>query len=365
MQATLAHCSPCRSRRPTCGRSRNAGRKSKTADALQALLSLIPLQVSQRPLPERVAFLQDALVLTSSASFELRTETRKLPKPDRAGTPRRSQAGARSRCGRTGAASTPQPKVRATIDALRVQLYRMAGDNEEAVQIANAALKETADHQSARGIVETELGVFLHAEGNLTDSLSTLKQAMRSLKGTDMGRTAAPPWPRVMCCERSGDATRRPTANEARTHLEAIGDRVATAAVLGSLASLYLDCGRYDDASNALSRAFELHRETHDERGHALSLGGQARLHHIQGDLSAARDAYREAVRVLDETGDRRFAHLFRANEATVLHALGDTQRRLAFMKSLSTRSIRWATEGLRPCFGTQRIARCRRRPRR
>jgi tetratricopeptide (TPR) repeat protein len=300
--------------------------QSKTADALQALLSLIPLQVSQRPLPERVSFLQDALVLTSSASFELRTETRKalaeaLIAQGRLEEAKQALEAASEELEQRRHA---QPKVRATIDALRVQLYRMAGDNEAAVTIANAALKETGDDRDARGIVETELGVFLHAEGHLQESLNTLQQSMRSLKGTDMAaysRAAVATGDVLRAMGRRDEASR--CYNEARKHLETIGDRVATAAVLGSLASLYLDCGRYEQASTSLERAFELHRETHDDRGHALSLGGKARLHHIQGDLQSAREAYQEAVRVLDETGDRRFAHLFRANEATVLHELG------------------------------------------
>jgi tetratricopeptide (TPR) repeat protein len=301
--------------------------QSKTADALQALLSLIPLQVSQSPLPERVAFLQDALALTSSASFELRTETRKALAEALIAQGRLEEAkhALEAASEELEQRRHAQPKVRATIDALRVQLYRMAGDNEAAVTIANAALKETEAHQGARGIVETELGVFLHAEGNLQESLTTLNQAMRRLKGTDMAaysRAAVATGDVLRALGKRDEASHR--YSEAREHLVAIGDRVGTASVLGSLASLYLDCGRYEDASKALEQAFVLHRETHDDRGHALSLGGKARLHHIQGDLEAARSAYQEAVRVLDETGDRRFAHLFRANEATVLHEMGD-----------------------------------------
>ena len=302
--------------------------QSKTADALQALLSLIPLQVSQSPLPERVTFLQNALVLTSSATFQLRTETRKALAEALLAQGRVEEAklALEAASEELQQRRHAQPKVRATIDALRVQLYRMAGDNDAAVQIANAALKETGDHQGARGIVETELGVFLHAEGNLKESLATLRQAMRSLRGSDMAAYSRAAIATGDVLRALGQRDEASTCyDEARAHLEATGDRVGTAAVLGSLASLYLDCGRYDQASVSLERAFELHRETHDDRGHALSLGGKARLHHIQGDLQSARGAYQAAVRVLDETGDRRFAHLFRANEATVLHELGDT----------------------------------------
>ena len=313
--------------------------RTGTADALAALLALVPLKIAESPLPERVAFLREAMALAARAPLDLRSETRRalseaLLAQGKFEEAKQSLSEADQEVTQTGRA-LPSEGLR--IAALRVQLHRLAGEIEEARQIAYLALEQAGDDRVSKGTITTELAVLQHAEGDLELALSSLMEAMNLLRDHDTHAycRAAKAAGDVLRAQGKGtDAARY--YEQAKSYYTSVGERTGRARVLHAIGSLHLDHGEFDAARHSFEEAQAHHVDVGDQRGAALTCGNLARLHHMCGDVDAAKKYYQDAILRLDEIGDTRFAHIYRANEGTLLHEQGDFDRALqAYQESI------------------------------
>jgi tetratricopeptide (TPR) repeat protein len=313
--------------------------RTGTGEALQALLALVPLKIAQSPLPERVKFLRDAMELAQRAPLDLRSKARRALSEALLAQGKFEEARDSLHLAdlevtkRKGTAPQEGPRIA----ALRVQLHRLAGEIEQARQIAYLALEQSGDDCISRGSISTELGVLQHAEGELDLALTTLHEAMDLLRNKDV-----PAYCRAAMA--TGDVLRAQGKgsqaasyyDQAKSHYSAIGERTGRALVLHAIGSLHLDNGKFDAAKSAFQEAKAHHADVGDHRGAALASGNLARLHHVLGDIPTAKKQYQDAILCLDEIGDARFAHIYRANEGTLLHELGDMEGALeAYQESI------------------------------
>ena len=83
-----------------------------------------------------------------------------------------------------------------------------------------------------------------------------------------------------------------------------IGDRVGQGRILGMLATIYLDAGRFDDAEAAASEAFEIASEANDKLYMGASLAQLAGVQFRRGEFDAARETYAHTGAIFAEIED-------------------------------------------------------------
>jgi tetratricopeptide (TPR) repeat protein len=104
--------------------------------------------------------------------------------------------------------------------------------------------------------------------------------------------------------------------------------------VLSKYALRLFRAGENDKALGAYRSALKLFAEVGDRRGQGYALNGEAGILYRLGDNEKALDAYRSARKLFEDIGDRRGQGNAFDGEAYVLYALGDNEKALDAYRS-------------------------------
>ena len=175
------------------------------------------------------------------------------------------------------------------------------GEAHAHLQQALRLFQELGD-QAGQAETHTDLGALLEHQGRPKDALAHAEQTLSLSRavGYRDGEARAlnnlgwyhalleDPGPALLYCE------------QALTLQRELGDRRGEAHTLDSIGYAHHLLGRHQRAITHLQQALALKREIGDRHGQATALTHLGDAHHATGDIAAARDAWQQALDILD-----------------------------------------------------------------
>lgn len=110
---------------------------------------------------------------------------------------------------------------------------------------------------------------------------------------------------------------------DALATLRACGDTRTEGVFLTNLAVLHQELERFDRARSGYKRAIDVLRNVGDRRGEGVAIENLAVLEHLDGNLAESREHHERALELLERVGDERSEALCRARLGAVLAQLG------------------------------------------
>jgi DNA-binding SARP family transcriptional activator len=182
-----------------------------------------------------------------------------------------------------------------------------AGDLTDALSHLTIALRlrEESGDVTGQARVHLYIGLALESQGRYRDALASSRQALRLALASGAQEKPAVAdalnhvgWDlaKLGCYQQALSYSRRAVALS-----QQLDNRQLLPHALDSLAYVYWHLGRLAEAVGCYRRAVELFGETGERYRMARSLGCAGDAHHSDANLSAARQAWTQALAILDE----------------------------------------------------------------
>ena len=255
----------------------------------------------------------------------------------------------------------------------RAYFLSKLGRQSEAVRLAEQALEQSGDDESARAEVHSLLGELLPREGQLEQAKTFQKQAIDYFRtSSDLGRLARALRRMALTCWRGGDhdeamryfqqaipihqaieeirglaqlynmlagmfyerndlAQALATVQKAQELYEAIEDKLDAAVVAANLARLYSHLGQFEEAMVSNQRAIDISQELGDRPGLARDLSNRGFILAAMGELDRSLDFYFRALDIATARNDKARMADFQAGAAAVYAMKGDEETALAY----------------------------------
>jgi DNA-binding SARP family transcriptional activator len=182
-----------------------------------------------------------------------------------------------------------------------------AGDLTDALGHLTIALRlrEESGDVTGQARIHLYIGLALESEGRYRDALASSRQALRLALASDAPEQAAVADAlNHMGWELAKLGRYQQALNYSRravTLSQEIDNRQLLPHALDTLAYIYWHLGRFTEADSCYRRAVELFDETGERYRMARSLGCAGDAHSSDANLSAARQAWTQALKILDE----------------------------------------------------------------